>query len=266
MAEIELSTAEEQYFARLEKRVQDALPQFVDACAALIEIRDRKLYRGISSSFEKYCQIRWQFSRRQADRLIASGVILKELKSDENGAKVLPSSEQQTRPLARLATPRARRAAWKEAVETAPKSSNGQPRVSGAHVERVVARRVEPESEKPDESSDVADHTGQKLGKRAKLVAIFRDDDLVLEVERLLTATKKAKNVLIESPAGVAIKSQSSQIDSFLDQVRSIVRLYQFHAVCPECDGKGCTACAKIGAITRDTFDRIKKADEIRSK
>jgi hypothetical protein len=100
-----------------------------------MKIRDRKLYRGVCSTFEKYCELRWHFKRERARQLMSGAKIFEELSgqnvnpashnSNNSTPKVLPDSEKQARPLGKLSTPSGRSAAWNEAVETAPKDRNG---------------------------------------------------------------------------------------------------------------------------------------------
>jgi hypothetical protein len=109
------------------------------------------------------------------------------------------------------------------------------------------------------------DHDGNEVPDIKRLRAIFADDQLISDLESAMTAVTKAKNLVVKSPAGIAIKAQEQQFDSFIGQARAIVRLYQFHAVCDECKGKGCSMCSSIGAVTRDSFDRRSKADALRN-
>jgi hypothetical protein len=109
------------------------------------------------------------------------------------------------------------------------------------------------------------DHEGKPLPDIKRLRAIFADDQLISDLESAMTAVTKAKNLVVKSPVGIAIKAQEQQFDSFIGQARAIVRLYQFHAVCDECKGKGCSMCSSIGAVTRDSFDRRSKADALRN-
>lgn len=59
----------------LEAVIQRGLDTFVEVGAALLEIRDARLYRETHGTFEEYCQHRWGMSRRHANRTIeAAGV------------------------------------------------------------------------------------------------------------------------------------------------------------------------------------------------
>jgi hypothetical protein len=54
----------------LEAVIDAGLPTFQSVGRALLEIRDKKLYRVSHPTFEDYCQSRWGISRQWANRLI----------------------------------------------------------------------------------------------------------------------------------------------------------------------------------------------------
>lgn len=61
--------------AKCEAVIERSLQTFVGVGEALREIRESTLYVQHYSSFEDYCQRRWGFVRRQADRLIAAAEV-----------------------------------------------------------------------------------------------------------------------------------------------------------------------------------------------
>lgn len=123
----------QQYEAVIERGLQT----FVDVGNALLAVRDDpdKLYRSYGT-FEDYCRKRWHLSQTHAYRLIGAADVVENLKDSTVGQ--LPKNVEQTKPLAPLA-PEQQRAAWQEAVATAP---NGK--VTGAHVAAVVDRYTQP--------------------------------------------------------------------------------------------------------------------------
>ena len=130
----------------LERQVERA---FYLAALALLELRERRLYRSTHSSFENYCQDRFGFSRRRADYLIASAMVVDNLKQEpklnqdqEPLVLILPTSERQCRPLIKL-KPIEQRQAWARAVELA---QNRVP--SGNIVSQAVSefKKQEPKS------------------------------------------------------------------------------------------------------------------------
>ena len=115
--------------AELEKQVQ--IIQFESeswrtAAAALLEIRDRRLYRAAKySDFGRFCKERLKLGRSTVNRRIAVAQVYKELASA--GVNVLPTSERQLRPLLGLkkrpqdppTKPTAAVEIWNKAVEGA---------------------------------------------------------------------------------------------------------------------------------------------------
>jgi hypothetical protein len=127
---------------QLEVTIERGLTTFVEVGAALAEIRDSRLYREAHGTFEDYCHQRWQMERRHAYRLMDAATVVANVSNwthDEAPPPTVPATESQARPLAKL-EPEQQRAAWKEAVETAPEG-----KVTAAHVAASVQRITQPE-------------------------------------------------------------------------------------------------------------------------
>ncbi len=102
--------------------IEHGLGTFVEVGLALMEIRDRRLYRAEFRNFEEYCRDRWQWGRSYANKVIAATEVVGILEA-QVGTKV-PKSETQARELAPLkAQPEKMAEAWEEAV----KESDGKP-------------------------------------------------------------------------------------------------------------------------------------------
>lgn len=105
-----LTTVEARDLRALEKVVQQGIATFHAVGRALLEIRDRRLYRAAYSAFDDYCRDRWKFTRQHALRLIdAAGVV-----DDVTPIGVIPK-ESQARELVPLPADD-RRAVWTEAT------------------------------------------------------------------------------------------------------------------------------------------------------
>lgn len=74
---------------------------------------------GDYKTFEAYCKGAWDLSRPRAYQLIDAAEIKQNLSTNVD---ILPKTESQTRPLAKL-KPDQQREAWEKAVETAPEGS-----------------------------------------------------------------------------------------------------------------------------------------------
>lgn len=88
-----------------EQVIEAGLQTFVDVGAALLRVRDQRLYRYDFGTFEDYCEKRWQMSRRRAYQMIeASAVVLSVNNcSQPNGDPIpLPENEGQARALVGL--------------------------------------------------------------------------------------------------------------------------------------------------------------------
>lgn len=128
MDEMMLTMEEAADLKSLEARVEVGLATFVDVGLALIEIRERRLYRAMHRTFETYCRDRWGMAASRARQLIAAANVVRDL---ETVTTVTPANERVARCLAPL-PPEQRAEVWREAVETAPGGV-----VTAAHVERV---------------------------------------------------------------------------------------------------------------------------------
>ncbi len=193
---VELSATERDHLAAAESVIERGLKTFVEVGQALIEIRDRRLYRTGHATFEEYCEQRWQISARRAYQLLDAAQVHElisrtTVQEINNVAPVLPANEAQVRPLAKLlpqpeATQQERDiaerevlAAWNETVRTAPLDPAGQPKVTAKHVEATVERHTEA----PPANEQVAD----RKPARRPITDAFLDAslDAVKAVERL---------------------------------------------------------------------------------
>lgn len=95
---------------------------------ALLDIRERRLYRDDYDTFEEYCQQRWEFGRHYAYRLMSAAVIVENLLPIGNK----PDNEAQARELVGL-QPQEQQIVWQVVTETAPGRH-----VTAAHVKSVV--------------------------------------------------------------------------------------------------------------------------------
>jgi len=127
---IELITLDERSrLFQLEETIRQGLNTFVDVGNALLEIRDKRLYRQEYSTFEDYCREQWGMSRIHAHRMIEAAYVTNNLLPIGN---ILPMTESQARPLASL-EPAEQVEAWRLAVETAPETG-----ITAKHVQAVV--------------------------------------------------------------------------------------------------------------------------------
>ena len=144
---VEMAHAEQTRLDALEREIERGLATFVAVGEALLEIRERRLYRATHLSFETYCLERWGFRRAHAHRLIQSARVLQTL--SPIGDK--PVSEGQARELTPLLhQPEQLRDAWSEAREQATRG--GSP-LTARLVRAAVATRL-------PQAAEVHEHIG----------------------------------------------------------------------------------------------------------
>ncbi len=127
---------------RCEKVIRRGRKAFLQVSAALMEIRDKQLYREHFSTFEKYCRKRWGFGARHGQRLLAAHEVVNNLRPIGR----IPDNESQARPLVGL-PPETQREVWQEVVETA---------VDGKVTAKRVAEIAEPHTSLPPEPAPAA--------------------------------------------------------------------------------------------------------------
>ncbi|MCC5660347.1 hypothetical protein LC608_25890 [Nostoc sp. XA010] len=164
----ELTEQEQSDRLHLERKVERAV---FEAGKALMELRDRRLYRSTHSTFEEYCKDRFGFQRRHPYRLIEASAVFDNLikmcpngtqtetessdakmcpngtqtENDEmcpNRSQILPTSERQVRPITKL-EPQQQWEVWQTAVEEAG-GKVPSARVVGDVVQRIMERTKAP--------------------------------------------------------------------------------------------------------------------------
>lgn len=175
-AEKQLAASEQARLMELERVVSSGLAVFMEVGAALLEIRDSRLYQATHRTFEVYCRDRWHISRKRAYQLINAASIAGDLIRDGEQA---PTREAHVSPLSAL--PKSdRREAWRESVAT----SGGN--VTMSHVQAVVDRRKGLEAEvlpaSPDRTITVSIDPVRAANQ---LAALFDKDQLRAVVRRL---------------------------------------------------------------------------------
>lgn len=124
-----LSKVEQRNLNRLEKAIAGGLQTFREVGAALLEIRDSRLYRETHATFEAYCSERWAMPRSRAYQLIESAKVVDAL-GDPDGM----TNEAQARELSSLGNPAEMKTVW-EAAEARAEETNRP--VTAALIRRV---------------------------------------------------------------------------------------------------------------------------------
>lgn len=135
-----LTVEEESDRNSLERKVERA---FYEAGMALMELRDRRLYRTTHATFEEYCRDRFDYTRRRPYQLIEAAQIYDNL--SEKCVKflhILPTKEGQVQPLSQLER-ESQPLAWETAVEEA----GGK--VPTGRIVKEVVQRIKDETSAP---------------------------------------------------------------------------------------------------------------------
>jgi hypothetical protein len=147
-----LSADELTHLAECEIVIERGMGIFIDVGAALMAVRNERLYRVEFGTFDEYCERRWSLTRQRAYQMIDAAEVVEtilsttvdEINSEEEPEEVpIPATESQARELAPLLDdPEKLREVWAEAVER----TEGKPTAAAI---RAVRQEREPAPEQP---------------------------------------------------------------------------------------------------------------------
>jgi len=129
----QLNKTERSALARCEKVIDKGRKAFVEIGKALQQIRDKRLYRETHERFEDYCRDRWEFSKANANRVIAAAAVVDRV----TPIGVTPANEAQARPLTTIDVEKVRDA-WQDVLDRVPKDEDGNPKITALAVQEVV--------------------------------------------------------------------------------------------------------------------------------
>jgi hypothetical protein len=97
----QLTAVEQADLARCETTIEKGYQAFIEVGAALIEVRDKKLYRVQYPTFADYIEQRWKISRSRAYQLITAGLLSTQVDiQNERQARELNRLPEELRPVA----------------------------------------------------------------------------------------------------------------------------------------------------------------------
>ena len=79
-----LTPGEARRLHALERRIESGFQTFREIGAALMEIRDSRLYRATHTSFETYCREQWDMDRQRAYQLIDAVAVIRLIGADNS--------------------------------------------------------------------------------------------------------------------------------------------------------------------------------------
>lgn len=266
------------------RTVKEGLKTALDVAAALMELRDDKLYLDTNETFEEFCQIVLGIERAHAYRLIGAAEV-KESLPKRIADKI--TNERQARAL--VSVPEEHR------VEVIKKAAENGPVTEGtirAAAEVVLEKQMSPMGdtiriEKTVKYENEVSKNGQPE-KREKPVkelddigTVIPDDALPFwkrrqEIQDLLSSLTKIKSVISNAKEGndPMFSKVSNAVLSDLSQAYTHLLEGKPYAVCTTCQGsfslqpKGCSFCGNKGLISKwqwDTQSR-KEVKDMRTK
>jgi hypothetical protein len=152
----ELTKTETASLADCEQIIERGMATFIDVGRALLQIRDKRLYRGAHASFEAYCKERWDFDQSYGHRMANSAKVVEVLEHSPIGKSHLPTCEAQVRPLTAL-EPSEVPDVWREVVDRA-----GKERITAKLVDEVVKWWKSPSDDRREAEPVAVDDTQER--------------------------------------------------------------------------------------------------------
>jgi hypothetical protein len=229
---------------QLEETIEAGQKTFLEVGAALLEIRDKRLYRGDFETFEEYCQTKWNFGRNYSNKLIEAVKVVSDLPVNLG---TIVTTETQARELAKV--PKKQRA---KVIQAA--SENGTKPVTAKKIADAAKSFAPPPIKKaapgradkfghPIEDPGAWDHAEAVASEVLKKVSDVRVALKELETDRIFA----------ELPPTIL-----STVSGLYANLKAI----QPHTVCPRHDGAKCKLCNGRGFISKSKYENvIKPAD-----
>jgi hypothetical protein len=140
-----LTSEEVTALASYEWVIRDGLSTFYKVGTALVEIRNRKLYRGEHRTFEAYLREKWGITRQRAYQLIDAAAITDDLSTTVD---ILPQNENQARAL-KSAPADQRAEIWQKAVDA---NHGSQP--TAKHIQQAIQTELPMQADPDEEPAD----------------------------------------------------------------------------------------------------------------
>lgn len=251
--------------------VKEGLKTSLDVAAAIMQIRDDRLYLETHDSFEDFCKEVLGITRDYAYRLIGAAKVKKSLPKNLS-SKI--TNERQARELGRVAEDD-RPDVVRDADKNGRITGESLKQASLSHNNRTVLTTVNTnqptktgKSEKPiielDEIGIPIPEDGLPFWARKQEV-----QDLLTQISRIKCTIENAKNS--DDPMFAKV---SNAVISELERVYAHVMEAKPYAICTTCMGrftvqpKGCSFCGNKGLISKWQWDNQsrKEVKEMRMK
>jgi hypothetical protein len=230
-----LDPAERAALAAAERTIQRGLKTFIEVGEALLEIRDRRLYRDTHPTFEDYLADRWGISKRHGNRLIQSAEVARIV----GPIGPIPATESQARELAPLLPdPDSLRDVWTRVM-----AQTGRPTAA-------AIRAVREEVTAPDAAAADPEPTPEPKGDEEPSPTGEPEPAPEVEVEPAQAVTvdlrlARAQRVMADPAADpAALRGALEQLLVRTEQAQAAIeRIWSLH-VMDAADGQ-CRACRR---------------------
>ena len=181
-----LTVPEADQLDELETVIDRGIKTFAEVGAALLSIRDARLYRAEYGTFDQYCKSRWGINASRARQLIGAASVIENIQSV---TIVTPQTESQSRPLASL-PPKDQPKAWEAANEKA--EAEGR-KVTAKDVEAEV-RTIKTQTMEVNKTKTMMPIGPPCVGMQFARIAILNLDQIKnndIEREQAINAVKE---------------------------------------------------------------------------
>ena len=229
-------------FLKFEQVIEKGKQSFVEVGMALLQIRDRRLYRHKFETFEDYCQKRWGWTADYGRKLIAATSAVQGL-TEKTKTKVSTAGAAR----ALVSVPEKERSA---VVEKA--ASTGKP-VTAKSINAARSAIVEAEV-------ILCDETGYKVP--TELVILWQRGS---EIQQLLTSITRVKSAVSNAQGdkdALYKEVNYSAVLADLTNAYNGLNRAKPYAVCPKCSGrttisKSCLMCGGRGIVSKLMWDKL---------
>lgn len=205
MASNKLNAEQRDDLAKLEKIVDAGIKSFVDVGNALMQIRDRQLYRETCSTFESYVQVRFGWSRAHAYRHIEAAKVVALIAASPIG-DIEPASESLAREMVGLPAETVPEV-WHEVVE----ETGGQP--TAKDVAKAAAPHKPKRERTPAQKARARDRRSEETPESGDSSTGQQSKEKVPEVGDIPTGVRSESNTASDTHTNEAREDLKSPAD-----------------------------------------------------
>lgn len=262
-----LTVTEQKHLTNHIAAVDAGLETFLIVGNALSHIDEEQLFRQwpnpktgeVCKSFREFVDVKWQKTRAWAYDQIAAARSVQDIRQVSTMVDILPASERQARPLAKLDNPKQKAEAWDSAVKVAEEANRP---VTAADVEKEVSQWFpDPEhADKPpvDVGEPVEESPPPLLDAMENPVPddareVFEDRE---EGREILSDLRKVDGRIkrwAETLGGFWCSHKAAVVR--LRETKAAIAAALPHSICTDCRGDECNACMGHRFLLKSQLD-----------